>query len=339
LFDVEDDDGVTTLDIIIMHWHILEKKYMMSNLDLIAADVNGSGSLTALDLVETRSVVLHNDGDKFRGKNSVEFINSEYTGAVDVFEYKNYLDIIPTVSHLNLDFTAVKRGDASRSWNPNKNTGGRETIFEELNIVLDEKMISDNRINLALKAQDFENIVGLQFTLEWDPKNINYERLVDGIVHFETNTTHAQEGMLMVTWNADDLEGLNMKEGDILSGIEFTTIQNTELSVSITSGITPALAFNSNLESFRISGKKIKDQLQNTTIKIYPNPAIDILYVGSYVGNRPKFAIATATGSIVKTGVLDNSDQIDIQELCKGIYVLQLMDGQLGRINRKFIKQ
>lgn len=338
LFDTEDDDGVTTLDIVIMHWHILGKKYMMSNLDLIAADVNGTGSLTSLDLVETRSVVLHSPGEKFRGKNSIEFINDDYTGDPDVFEYKNYLDIIPTVSHTNLNFTAVKRGDANRNWNPNKNKGGRINELEEWHINLEENAIDGVHSTIALKAQEFNDLIAMQFTMEWDPTVYQFEGLADGLLHFEANTSSASEGKLTVSWNTKSLEGVSLKTDDFLSALEFERMSEGDAKMQISSGITNALAFNSALESFSVASHTMDFGL--LSLKLYPNPATDqIKIIGTKTLRGSRYSIINTVGKLVRGGILSGDSVVDVVDLETGMYMIRI-EIDPGRVkNLKFIKR
>ena len=339
LFDTDADDGISTLDIVIMHWHILGKKYMMSNYDLIACDVNGSKSLTTLDLAETRAVVLHSN-EKFRDRNAVEFINNEYTGNGDIFEYKNYLDIIPTQSHLDLNYTAVKIGDAGQNWKANKNNGAREHLLDELDIIIEKGEIAGNKVNIPLKSTEFKNIIGLQFTMEWDPHVYEFERLLDHQLHFDANLNLVKDGQLTVVWSSKDLEGLTLDAKTILTVIEFSLIdESKDPEITITSGITPAFAYNSNLEAMMIKGNSITEtNLFANNLIIYPNPAVSHITIMGIAPGEARYSILTPTGNLVLQGEAGNQ-QIHLENLAKGIYILQLTDSGNQVINQKFIKQ
>jgi hypothetical protein len=331
------DAGVSTLDLVIMQWHILGMKYLMSNYDLIASDVNQSGSLTMMDVAQTRAVILHVD-ESFGGRNAIEFINHEYTGMPDIFDYQNFLTITPEIAQNDLNFTVVKLGDAGSSWSVNQ-SGGRRQGLEELEIIIEQTEVAGNMINVPLKALDFSEMIGLQFTLEWNPDVYQFERLADQELHFDVNLDMVKSGKLTVLWSSENLEGVSLDDQSILSAIEFTQLSDADPMVKITSGVTPALAYNSGLEAKGVKARStILDNVRSKDLIVYPNPVSNFLYINGAKANS-EYRIVTATGSIIKAGNLSGSVEINVEDLKRGVYVLQLQDDQLGRVNRKFVKQ
>jgi hypothetical protein len=333
------DDGVSTLDLVIMQWHILGMRFMMSNYDLIACDVNQSGSLTTMDVAQSRAVILHMD-EAFGNRPAIEFINHEYTGYPDVFDYQNFITIIPTVAHTDLDFIAVKLGDAGRNWQANASGNGRKEELHDLDITLDIETTSDNRVNMSFKSTDFRNIVGLQFTLEWDPEVYRFERLQDRELQFIANLNMLDEGKLTVVWNDGNLEGKTLDEQAVLSAIEFSRLADSkDIGISISSGVTPALAFNSGMETLAIKGNSLMNELAKEKLSVYPNPASGVLRLKTNDDDMPDYSIKNATGITIKTGRLNPDREIDIENLDKGIYFLQIKNKDKSVENAKFIKQ
>lgn len=327
LFDTDSDDGVTTLDIAIMYWHLLGRTdYVMSKYDLIASDVNDSKSLTSLDVSETRAVILHQN-DKFRDRNAVEFINKDYTGTNDVFDYKNYLDITPTQSELNLNFTAVKLGDSGENWNVNS-SGARIQHRDEIEFVLEEKLLSGNKVSVPIKAQNFTNMIGLQFTLEWDADIYRFENLSKQNIELISNIDLVDKGLLTVTWNSNNIDGLTLDNNTILSNIEFTTLNIGDATINISSALTPALAFNSTLETISVKSKmSLNDDLIQHELSIYPNPTSDYIYVKSGAqANFTNYMILNTIGNQVQVGEFDLGKRISISKLTPGVYILKLID-------------
>lgn len=336
----EADDGVTTLDIAIMHWQILGIKNMMSNYDFIAGDVNDSHTLTALDISETRAVILHTK-DQFEDRNSVVFINHEYTGNPSVFEYSNYLDILPLQSQMNLDFTAVKLGDTGKSWNPKQNAGRRAGALDDIKIIFDQAQIESNRVTIPFLAQNFSNIVGLQFTLEWNPNVYSYDKLTKGQIEFNYNLNMVDDGKLTVSWNSNEKQGITFENNVLLSEIGFTSLNTSDdPKIEITSNITPALAFNSALETMGVIGSINPNvELIINELDIFPNPANDLLYVSELKTGNYKFSILSTEGKEVLSGGFFEGNLINITELKNGMYMLQIIDEENNVRNKKFIKQ
>ena len=61
-------NGVTTFDLVLIKKHILNVQSFSSMHEKIAADINQSGTITTLDMVQLRKVILHID---------TEFSNNE----------------------------------------------------------------------------------------------------------------------------------------------------------------------------------------------------------------------------------------------------------------------
>jgi len=338
-YDTEADDGVTTIDIVVMHWHILAKKFMMSDADLVASDVNLSKSLTTLDLAKTRSVILHTS-NSFGNRRSVEFINHEYKGSPDVFEYSNYTVANTDQDKLDINFTAVKLGDASTNWNPNKESGARIDGLQEIEIQLEQGLAKGNRVRIPLRSADFQELVGIQFTLEWDPGAYRLDKLIDGQLHFEFNVEEAKEGRLTLSWNTNGLEGVTFDKEEVLSTFEFIKLKEADPQLEITSTATPALAYNASLEAFRIAGKEKFQDLNKSFFKLYPNPATDRISITGI--DEPKdtnYSIRNAIGELVQAGRLTRNSVLDVENLKVGVYVIQFVGHDSKLVNLKFLKQ
>lgn len=340
LFDTDSNNGVSTLDIAIMHWHILGKKQnIMSKYDQIAGDINGSKTLTAYDIAATRAVVIHSK-DRPKDRNAVEFINDlDYVDAEDVFDYKNYLDIIPTRSHLNFDFTAVKLGDSRGDWKGNGN-GARAQQMDEIALLLQSEPREGNKFIVPLKSQDFDKMIGLQFTLEWNPEVVQFDQLSEKQINLISNLDLLDQGLLTVTWNSKVEEGLSLDDQSILSTFEFTALDTSgDPDIKISSAMTPARAYNSSLETIMVKGSlDIEHELLLRDLSVYPNPARDVLHVGGNMTIR-EYAIISTTGITIYSGKLDASRQLNIKDLKRGVYMLRGIGTDDAVVYRKFIKQ
>ncbi len=74
-----------------------------------------------------------------------------------------------------------------------------------------------------------------------------------------------------------------------------------------------------------------------TTLKIYPNPVKDKLYVNS-LSNFTRFEISDVNGRVIKqSNITSNKNYIVVQELKAGVYFLKLI-GKEETQKEKFIK-
>jgi len=78
------------------------------------------------------------------------------------------------------------------------------------------------------------------------------------------------------------------------------------------------------------------DEINKPSWKIYPNPANDRIYFDTNIELKV-IQLIDVSGRIVKT-IIPKSNVLDVKELKKGIYFLQLVS-EKGLINQKFIKQ
>jgi hypothetical protein len=72
----------------------------------------------------------------------------------------------------------------------------------------------------------------------------------------------------------------------------------------------------------------------NDKIKLFPNPASQYIHI-SGLTKAIKYSIYDILGAEVNTGTISKNDEIDIQNLSKGFYMLTLENGN----NYKFIKK
>lgn len=114
-------NGVTTFDIVLISKHILALQPLNTPYKRIAADVNKSGTITTLDIIHIRKLIL-NITEEFPNNTSWRFIDQNYTFPqpdnpwVEFFpELINLNDLIG--EELNAGFIGIKVGDVNGSAN------------------------------------------------------------------------------------------------------------------------------------------------------------------------------------------------------------------------------
>ncbi len=85
----------------------------------------------------------------------------------------------------------------------------------------------------------------------------------------------------------------------------------------------------------------IADQKITSAIKLYPNPAEDQIFISSDLNCSLTYRIINSCGIIYKKGNINDSgiQQIDISNLPKGIYFIEIIGNNNFRSFLKFIKQ
>ncbi len=123
--DINKTNGVTTLDLALTQSHILGKNKLNNPYKIIAADVNGDGKITTLDLVYMKRLILGID-TTFTNSTTKEnrlwaFVDSSYQfpDTTNPFPFKDSISYIGlSANKTNQTFIGVKLGDVNYDWNP-----------------------------------------------------------------------------------------------------------------------------------------------------------------------------------------------------------------------------
>lgn len=178
--DINYLNGVTTYDLVLISKHILGTQLLDSPYKIIAADANHSESITALDIVKLRALILHIDDD-LENSESWRFIDADYVfpNPDNPFE-EEFPEIIEfyagTWSSYPANFVAMKIGDVNLTASPNSLLGSDVRTFDgEKTIQLqNQKVAKGETFTVDFRAKDFMNIEGYQFTLGFKKEVIEF---------------------------------------------------------------------------------------------------------------------------------------------------------------------
>ncbi len=146
-------------------------------------------------------------------------------------------------------------------------------------------------------------------------------------VSFDQPFTILEGSVNLSTHNGTQLNSVLWGNGII----EFTN-PITTLTITYLAGDTNEVQYTFGLaETLTLS---IDEVTINNTIDLYPNPAKDTFKL-SGLFKTENFSIYNTLGSLVKKGNISANDEINIQNLTKGMYFLKLEDGN----TYKFMKE
>jgi len=272
-------NGLTTFDIIQVSRHILGISPLPSPYHMLAADVNNSGSITTFDLLFIRKMILQID-TAFSLVPSWRFVPTDFTFTNPA---NPFLDNIPgsiTINNLNqnetnLDFHAIKMGDANFSANPLAfQQSEPRAVGESLPIrVKNHEFQAGEEYVVQFEAQDFEDILGLQGSLQFDTELLEFSDLEFsgsspgmGQEHFGLN--QVADGFIRFSWNT--FRGINVEDGRALFSIRFIARQSGQLkeAIRLQPEDLPTEAYTSNGE-LRLPQLDFKEY---SSIQLAPNP-------------------------------------------------------------------
>ncbi len=283
-------NGVTTFDIVMISKHILGVQALNSPYKMIAADINNSGSVTTLDLVELRKLILHIDTEfsnntswRFVDKNFV-FPNASNPFATSFPEVISFNDLDQDV--LEANFTAIKVGDVNDSAIANNILGveGRTTAGNLVFNATDAQLKAGDTYTVEFTAQDA--VLGYQFTMNFDQKALE---LVEVSNEENFGLSLLNEGVITSSWN-------NVTATKAGFSLTFKALNNVTLSnaLTINSKYTAAEAYNADAEVLDVA-LAFNGQVAANSFELYqntPNPFKSETAIGF---NLPEAGSATLT--------------------------------------------
>lgn len=104
-------ENVSTLDVVLGAKHILAIEYLSSPYNILAGDVNDSGSLSTLDLVMMRRVILQIDSDFPIAAWRFMLESTSFPNPVNPFNVNTGIEVQLAGDINNLDIVGIKTGD------------------------------------------------------------------------------------------------------------------------------------------------------------------------------------------------------------------------------------
>jgi len=248
-------NGVTTFDLIMMQRHLLGIEALDSPYKLIAADVNKSGDISTFDILLLRKLILVIDTD-FENNTSWRFVETDFVfpNPQDPFEsaFPEVYALSSFVEEEVINFVAIKVGDMNLTASTTAFTNDNEnrTDLDDLKFEVEDQTLEvGEQYQIDFTAQNFEDILGFQFTIDFDPAALELIEIKgSNSINFDNKNyglTKLKEGAITMSWNEKDFVNLNPDE------IIFSLMVNAEKAVqlseilSITSRYTRAEAYQS----------------------------------------------------------------------------------------------
>ena len=244
-------NGVTTYDLVLISKHILGTELLDSPYKVIAADANHSESVTTLDIVKLRALILHID-DELSNNNSWRFVDMSYAfpNAINPWQ-----ETFPEVIEVELnsidpaDFIGVKIGDVNGTASPNSLLGSDTRTFDgNLTLALEAtEVAAGETFTVDFRANEFKNIEGYQFTLGFDNSAVEFVDVTSNLADLDAanfGLTKLSEGVITTSWNSN--KGVTVANDEVLFSITFraNAAVNTAELLSINSRYTESEAYD-----------------------------------------------------------------------------------------------
>ncbi len=266
-------EGITTFDLILLKKHILGKQKITSPYELIAADVNNSGTITAFDLIAMRKAILFID-NQFPNNTSWRFIRADQDlSAGDPLELaikeEAYLGAID--GDISVDFVAIKIGDLNGTMNNLQSTSSRSTANFSLNV--SDKVVKKGEVYDITFSNTQDDLMGIQFTIDYDSEDFTFLHTDNNSIIQKENIglNHLNKGLVTLSW--DNVSTVNEFEYTLSLSAKKDGLLSEMLQVNST--LTPALAYTSEGKEKTVSLNFTKELDSFTLLQNVPNPFKD----------------------------------------------------------------
>lgn len=274
-------NGVNVFDMVEIQRHILGLELFDSPYKLIASDVNNSGSITVLDIVRIRLVIL-NINTEFGGTDSWRFVPNDFVfpNPVDLNNFEESIDVFQiSTDRSDADFVAIKMGDVNSSatlFTTNIPVETRTNNYVYL-LLENKKLTIGEQVEIPFFAKDFKAISGYQMTLDFDDSALGFvEAKSNGKSNFPKEffgTNDLEKGLLLMNWVSG--EALSIEDKTQLFTLVFKVKKETTLKevLKITDQELQTVACNQRNDHLRI-GLEFFEEKENSLseISFLPNP-------------------------------------------------------------------
>jgi PKD repeat protein len=217
MLDTLPANGVTTFDMVLIMRHILNVQLLGSPYKIIAADANRSGTVTTLDLVAIRRVILVVE-EGFPDNTSWRFVDKDFVfpDPADPFssvfpEFITFPDL--QMSELETDFIAIKIGDVNNTADVSLTgeAAPRTTSGNLVFLTADVGLESGQLYEIPFYG-DGRHIYGYQFTFELSD-GLELAEVIPGVAGEENfGPALLADGALTVSWNEAAPRSLGLQE-------------------------------------------------------------------------------------------------------------------------------
>ncbi len=280
--NTDHNNGVSTLDLVLIQRHILGLQSLDSPYKVIAADINNSQNVSTADLLGLRKLIL-GIWSEFENNTSWRFVDAEqqFSNNNDPFPFNEKINIVNFLDEApGNDFVGVKIGDVNNSASINLDSESEATTRNSKSLALSLNNVdfsNGDLVSIPVTAENFEEMIGFQFTLE--ANGLTLENIEAGALEMTLDNVgnFSKENAITFSWNS--INDVTVDADEVLFTMVMRAETNNELNnaLALTSAITTAEAYTSSLEITDVE-MNVRDEQVNVTevgFELYqntPNP-------------------------------------------------------------------
>ncbi|MFW5761768.1 MAG: cohesin domain-containing protein, partial [Cyclobacteriaceae bacterium] len=327
--------GISTLDILMARRHLLAQEVLTNPFIKSAADVDGSGNVSVMDIALIRQIILGHEENAIKNK------SWRYLSASAAME-----NVLANDPDQYYDFVAIKIGDLNSSWN----TDNSKLMTTDLLKVSPAQATSGQQVEVPVSINQKRIVTGFQMTLNYDADKLELQNIISP--DLKVNFFIKKPGEAVVQWDDQEATGLLYDVEEVLFNLVFavTGSAGESAAISINSELTDAILLDEKLNEYLLANSlaevSITEELfTNVNFGNYPNPVVDYtnLVFNATEAGPVKISIYDAAGHRLETisenaEVGYNSLEWSNKNYKTGTYILKMQQGDKSYTTRMLIK-
>jgi hypothetical protein len=269
-------NGVSTLDELILQRHLLGIQPITDPLVFLAADLNNSGTLTVIDRLLMRNIILGNT-EVLPGNETWRFVPVSYFEEVGeeldrMMEAPRKIDLTNVdACTLGNDFYAIKMGDLNNSVFIQATTGnilngtrGRSSNETQQLEIEEYRLQGGDFFDLPVRAIDLEDISGMQFTLGFAEESVEIEEVLPGLMsEDQLGLRLVDRGYVSANWTQPEV----IVDGEaVLFTVRLRALRPSVISETVRFVDNPTFT-----EAYSVGEDELMDIVLNVTEVTSPN--------------------------------------------------------------------
>ena len=274
-------NGISIFDLALIQAHIIGKKPLETAYQIIAADVNGSSSITTADMIVLKKFILGLESN-FNGKlYSFEDKKHVFSNPKNPFPFPQSIIINITQNLVVGDFIGVKLGDINfdnipRNFVPKANSNRKiEFLYE---IVLSDLLNKSNEFIYRIKSAKEQDLLGMQFTLNWDSKLADLVAIENNPLGIDFANVSVSNGLLGLSWTSTNGLSKILNENEVVLEIRLKLKSKfNKPALNMNDELLEKEAFDDNFNfkelSLKWENNLDANDLSQYKLFVFPNPA------------------------------------------------------------------
>jgi len=228
-------NGVSTFDLVLINRHIIGLQLFNKTWKYLAADANKSGTLTTLDIIELRKLIL-GVYDSLPNSPSWKFVIADCSlDSLNPFNSACPASLVfdPEYMPGEMSFLGIKTGDVNGNAVPDSLASPLEDREPATLLFPDQRLAAGEIVDLPIRLSQPAAWIACQWALQWDPELLAFETLQPGALPGVDEDALAQPQPGLLTFNWFDTESRWLLPGESLLTLRFRALKPVHLQETL----------------------------------------------------------------------------------------------------------